>query len=81
MAELQVLEGTWEEIVLRAEELKGHRVRVTVLNGETTAIAPESELSLEEEERLLDALALESKELPVLPPEANSREWIYGDHD
>ena len=38
-------------------------------------------LTLEEEERLLDELAAGSENLPVLPPEANSREWIYRDHD
>lgn len=37
--------------------------------------------SLEEEERLLDELASGSERLPVLPPEADRREWIYGDHD
>ena len=38
-------------------------------------------LSDEEHERLLDELAAIGDDLPVLPPEANSREWIYGDHD
>jgi hypothetical protein len=28
---MEVLEGTWEEILGHAEQLKGHRVRVTVL--------------------------------------------------
>ncbi|MEO1132795.1 MAG: hypothetical protein AAFX40_08825 [Cyanobacteria bacterium J06639_1] len=28
----QTIEGTWEEILTRAEELKGHRVRVTLLD-------------------------------------------------
>lgn len=34
--EQQVFEGTWEEIVLHAQELSGRRIRVTVLNDETT---------------------------------------------
>ena len=37
-------------------------------------------LTDEEFERLLDELASESDHLPILPPEANSREWIYGEH-
>jgi hypothetical protein len=37
----QVLEGTWEEIAERAEELAGRRIRVTVLsNGRGAAEAP-----------------------------------------
>lgn len=31
MAEQQVIEGTWEEVTGRAAELRGRRVRVTVL--------------------------------------------------
>jgi hypothetical protein len=31
MVQQQVLEGTWEEIARHAEELKGRRVRLTVL--------------------------------------------------
>jgi hypothetical protein len=39
------------------------------------------ECSLEEFEADMDALAEGSESLPVLPPEAFSRESIYGDHD
>ena len=35
--EQQVLEGTWEEIALHAEELKGQRVRLTVLGDQKEA--------------------------------------------
>ena len=38
-------------------------------------------LTPDEEERLLDELAARGDGLPILPPEANSREWIYRDHD
>lgn len=34
------IEGTWEEIARRAEELKGHRLRVTVLNGDALPPVP-----------------------------------------
>jgi hypothetical protein len=46
MAEQQVIEGTWEEVEVHAAELRGRRVRLTVLpddhakepaNGETPA--------------------------------------------
>jgi hypothetical protein len=37
--------------------------------------------TLEEFEAFLDALAEDSDDLPVLPPEALTREAIYGDHD
>lgn len=31
----RTLEGTWEEIQAQANELKGHRLRVTILDAET----------------------------------------------
>ena len=31
--EQKVIEGTWEEVTRRGQELAGHRVRVTVLDG------------------------------------------------
>ena len=34
--ERKTIEGTWEEIARRAEELAGHRVRITVLDALTT---------------------------------------------
>jgi hypothetical protein len=43
------------------------------------ALDSPSGLSLEEFEAGMDALAEGSEQLPVLPPEAYSRESIYGD--
>ena len=43
--------------------------------------SPESTISLEELEARLDALAEGSENLPVLPPEATTREGLYRDHD
>ena len=43
------------------------------------ALESSGEGSLEEFEAGLDALAEGSEQLPVLPPEAYSRESIYGD--
>src|SRR5438093_3695341 len=34
MAEQQVLEGTWEEIVRHADELAGYRLRVLILDAQ-----------------------------------------------
>ena len=50
-------------------------------NGQAGDHTNRTILSLEEEERLLDELAAGSEKLPILPPEANSRAWIYSDHD
>ncbi|MEH2046742.1 hypothetical protein [Nostoc sp.] len=35
--EQQTFEGTWEEILLRASELSGRRVRLTILTNETSS--------------------------------------------
>ena len=35
-ARLQEMEGTWEEIVARADELKGRKVRLIVLPGDAS---------------------------------------------
>jgi hypothetical protein len=43
-------------------------------------VEPAKELTDEEWEELFDKLAEGSEELPVLPPEAFTREYIYGDH-
>jgi hypothetical protein len=42
---------------------------------------PKATISLEELEARLDALAKGSENLPVLPPEATTREGLYRDHD
>jgi hypothetical protein len=81
MAQQQVLEGTWEEIALHAQELSGRRLRVIVLPEESNGAAPGNALSEEEEERLLDELARIGKDVPVHREETYSRETIYGDHD
>jgi len=66
--------------VRAAVEEKLRRLTSEPTNGRTAANG-QAGITLEEEERLLDELALGSEKLPILPPEANSREWIYGDHD
>ena len=63
-----------------AVEEKLRRLDEEPTNGHTGANGPDG-ITLEEEERLLDELSLGSETLPILPPEANRREWIYNDHD
>lgn len=50
-----------------------------VIEQTTPQHPPQS--SIEEFERMLDALAEGSEDRPILPPEAFTRESIYGDHD
>lgn len=35
------LEGTWEEILLQADKLAGHRVRVTIISDDEFKPSPE----------------------------------------
>ena len=71
----RVLEGTWEEVSSQGPSLAGKRVRVTVLED------AQPELTLEEQERLLDELAAINAHLPPLPEDAMTRAAIYDDHD
>ena len=36
------LEGTWEQILLQADKLAGHRVRVTILNDDESNTSVEN---------------------------------------
>ena len=79
----QVLEGTWEEITLHAEELKGQRLRVVVLPEETNGTVQRQGAAFatpEERARAFRQWAeSHSKDTPLLSDEAISRESIYGD--
>lgn len=84
MAEPQVLEGTWEEILPRAEELarqySGQRLKLVIEPEERLPSAgTQRRISPEEMIRTLDELAERNRGLPVLPPEAFERESIYED--
>jgi hypothetical protein len=35
------LEGTWEEILLQADQLVGHRVRVRIISDDDLNVSPE----------------------------------------
>ena len=82
MAQPKVIEGTWEEIVQRAEELRGHQVRLIVFPQEATTNGngePHFYFTAtpEEFERAFDAIGNGNERLPILPPEAFERESIY----
>jgi hypothetical protein len=81
MSTERIFQGTWEEIAARAGVLAGRRMLVILLSDQTAARTPGESVSMEEEERLLDELAIGPHELPTLPPDADRREWIYGEHD
>lgn len=78
----EVIEGTGAEIAehLRSSKLAGRWFRLVPLPKPDTS-EEGAPLSLEEEERLLDQLAAAGEHLPILPPEANSREWLYQEQD
>jgi hypothetical protein len=48
--EQKVIEGTWEEVVRRSQELAGHRVRLTVLDEVTAPTAAASQERQAEED-------------------------------
>jgi hypothetical protein len=78
--------GTAEELEPLLKQQPKQRFRlIPITEEERLESLPtpqvQEELSPEEEERLLDELAEQGKHLPILPPEANSREWIYQDRD
>ncbi|MBW3625750.1 MAG: hypothetical protein KY468_20335 [Armatimonadetes bacterium] len=81
-----IIEGTWEEVAQRADELAGKRVRLTVLKDEKKREKiPEGvdknhfyfTATPEEWRQALDALAEKNRGIPVLPPEAFERESLY----
>jgi len=61
--------------------LVGHNLRVIVLSSGPASELMDTSLSLEEEEALIDEMIAGDASLPTLPEIANSREWIYGNHD
>jgi hypothetical protein len=76
-----IIEGTWEEIAEKADELAGKRVRLIVLGEANGADRDRStcKLTPEEWDRRVDEHAARYKGVPVLPPEAFDRENLYDD--
>jgi hypothetical protein len=65
----KVIEGTWEEVTRRSDELAGHRVRLTVLS------APTSQVQADEaafKQHLLEAGLI--SRLPQMPTEADDED-------
>jgi hypothetical protein len=55
--ESKVIEGTWEEVARRGDELAGRRVRVTVLDELVASSPPEETRPEEAEETVFDVLS------------------------
>lgn len=53
----------------------------SLLKKQAATESPEQALSLEQFESELDALAVHSEKIPLLPLEALTREAIYQDHE
>jgi hypothetical protein len=72
-----------EERVLAQAKAQGMSLETyltSVIEAQVLPIEP-APATLEEFESALEAFADDSDDLPVLPPEALTREAIYGDHD
>ena len=68
----QIIEGTWEEIAARAEELRGKKLRVTVLE-----ITNQPETEAEKQARLQQALKPLLGTIDNLPPDLSERAEEY----
>lgn len=79
LAENEVVEGRWEDLLLRSNEFYGKRVRISVV---ADGVPDHERANLfhatpEERARALDEIAQMNTNLPVLPPEAYNRESLY----
>ncbi|HZO86989.1 MAG TPA: hypothetical protein VFB38_01520 [Chthonomonadaceae bacterium] len=82
MAEPQVLEGTWEEIKLHEEELKGRKVKVIIEEPSSSRQERpfyETATPEEWERAFLEWTEGHNTLTPLLPSEAFERESIYED--
>ena len=71
-----VYEGTWDQLMTHSEELKSSGIlRVTAFEIQTPP--PTKFKTPQEQIALLDALAEELKDLPILPDSAFDRETLY----
>ena len=68
----QTIEGTWEEIAARADELRGKKLRVTVLE-----LPRQSETEAEKQARLQRALKPLMGTIDNLPPDLSERAEEY----
>jgi hypothetical protein len=63
-----------------AQGVSPERYLTSIIEAQVPPVEP-SQASLEEFAAALEAFAEDSDDLPVLPPEALTREAIYADHD
>ena len=84
MAKTQMFEGTWEELMARADEFRDYS-KLILLVPESAAypMIIRSKLTPEERIRGLDELVERNRKLnlPTLPDSAYSRESLYADDD
>lgn len=69
----QEIEGTWEEVLTHADELAGHRVRLTILDKNISEAIDNEKL------KAFETLMSPLPNVPVLSDEAMSRESIYAE--
>lgn len=73
----QILEGTWDEIAVHAQDLRGYpklQLIIPEANGQPAINPFRADLSAAERIRLMDAFAESNRDLPNLPDEAFDRE-------
>ena len=76
----KTFEGTWDEVLEHAQELAGHRLRVTVLDEPTVSDThPASDTSPEAIQAWLASFRQHLAELPNLGPWDDSRDAAYAD--
>jgi predicted DNA-binding antitoxin AbrB/MazE fold protein len=75
---LSLPEGKQVQVVIAAEESAKTGIRSATTKTASDSTGTAEDLSAEEYEACLDALSV-GLDLPVLPPEAYSRESIFGD--
>lgn len=75
---MQILEGTWEDIVARESELAGKRLKVFVVE-ELDLSEPQPQDATTRSRNFLAWAESHRCDVPPLSDEAISRETIYGD--
>jgi hypothetical protein len=83
MIQARVYEGTWDELVQRADELRGYPKLMLIVPPREEALPSRyrADLTPEERIRILDVVAERNKNIPALPPHALSRESLYADDE
>ena len=81
MAQAKIFEGTWEELLIRADEFRRFpKLTLLVPKPDVSAVSQfRADLTAEERIRMLDALAERNRHVPALPTEAFERESLYAD--